>query len=296
LLVGNSTAGKTSIITEFKKRNPNWQENGIDKTLFSYTSYLIHAYFPLQYQKLTETLIPSENQMAILLAIFKRVHQFREGITEQQKKLSIQAAGSLRKEMNFIVEKIYSCLFEDVMQNSLEGIHTIFDSVGRVEDLFRYFALKNFHGRIRLLFVYCPLEVLSNRIIERTRKAIKDKNEVETRVGTAYLFQYAKLCKPQQNPDEHVIENLTRSSAENVFNLHFNIMIDDLKDKEPANPILQNAYEERKNGLEKFLVELGFISSDIQNVVLTPRYGGYDDHINTSKVLPNESALLLTLP
>lgn len=90
-----------------------------------------------------------------------------------------------------------------------------------------------------------------------------------------------------------IIETITRETVKRAFDVNFNacfkqkLLVASLEVKE-------SLLNEKKAGREALLHALGFTDPSIQEVQLTPRFKGYDYLIDTSQMLPNESAQILS--
>ncbi|MBX9977916.1 MAG: hypothetical protein K2X98_06730 [Alphaproteobacteria bacterium] len=119
-----------------------------------------------------------------------------------------------------------------------------------------------------VVLVFCSLASLSKRVLTRNERASHKGDMSEMRKGFP-LWQYIDLYKKRESAEEPLLETLTRRDAEKAYDTH--LIVPTTKTKRIASRL---GYE--KCDKETFLSALGFTSSDIERVEITPRNAHYD--------------------
>jgi hypothetical protein len=312
ILVGTSTAGKSSIIEAYKQKRPEVIEEGVDKTGRQMIIHQIRMQYPQELGLLEATLIPNNN-IVILDAIFEPQipQRFKEMIPVMEKVEAIAAAKRIQQglKIDFNPDEQESLLLEDVFSHSYAGKQTIFD-VLQIDGIYQQCINKHFHLPIRLALVYCPFHVLCERMISRNVKANDPNNPQpgEKRVGTFPLFQYADLFGPKKNDTDIVLETLHRDTVVADFKKKFKEEIENERTdpekfakwistlREIHGSILsEDAVLQREEAcyMSKLLNLLGFISEKVNTVEITPRKQIYHYLLDSSLLSPEESAEIL---
>lgn len=297
VLLGTSTAGKSSIISSLKKIEPERIEQGIDmascQQLLDYLEFAHHE----DYVFLQSVLQPKDNDIHILDAFFGKKFPFKQNISELDQSKARELVDKLTKQIDEDIPfpQMEGKMLDEVISFSVCGKASIFD-VLEIENVFRHVLKSNFHAPIKIALVYCPFKLLTERMAERNRKALENNDFLEIRAGPFPLFQFARLFGPKQNDDDLVIETLTREDVEKAFDINFDIEVDLMKKENPEEMAKKDIQKDREVGKNYLLQALGFTDPKIQQVELTPLFKRYDFLIDTSKVKPEESARIIQKP
>lgn len=310
ILVGTSTAGKSSVIEAYKSIRSEVAEAGIDKSIRTLIIQQIRQQYPEELRLLEATLVPSKDKVAILDAIFEpdTPSRYIKDLDPQKKLESQVAAKTIQKGVNIKIEQdaIESLLLEDIIKNASEGKQTILD-VLEIDGIYQKCINEHFQVPTRVALVYCPFHVLSERMESRNRMAMEPENPKpsEKRMGTFPLFQYADLFGPKKNDDDFVIEILKRDVVIADFKKNFKDQIEQEKSDEKGFAEWINRLREKHGSdlsedeviekesvsyMNKLLGKLGFTSETVESVEITPRKKKYHYFLDSSQLSAQESA------
>jgi chloramphenicol 3-O-phosphotransferase len=126
------------------------------------------------------------------------------------------------KELVFYCNAQVTKMYEIVKNRVWGGSQVICDTtLTCLEDttkLTQWFnLLKDVSGL--LILVYCPIHVLAERVLVRNRKAIQSGDIENIRSAMVTLCQYGAMFKPQENPDEPIIDILSRHQLDYACDL-----------------------------------------------------------------------------
>lgn len=291
VLLGTSTAGKSSLIKSLREIEPKRIEHGIDlASRLEALNYLENNYKE-EYEFLQSVLQPKKDGMNILYAIFNRSFYFKENVSENDKAHAQKLAMKLSEQIDKNINKpLIDCkMLDEVVEFSMCGKSSVFDII-EIESVFRHIINRRFHAPIRIALVYCPFHLLSERIAERNKKALEGKHFEEVRAGVFPLLQYAKLFRPKEKDNEIVIETITRKMVEEAFEKNFAIGVEYMEKMDPEELKKRDLKKEHHEKKSDLLQAFGFTKPGIQEVELTPRFKRYDYLIDTSKATPEEAA------
>lgn len=287
ILVGTSSAGKSSIIKATKERIPDRFAHGFD--LAGAKALLQFVKTGKEYDVFQRVLESAEDEMHIVNAIFLGLFSFKPNISDAEQKivraLAIEVCQMFDKK--FPGPEIDKFMLEDVLASGKSSILDVME----IDSIYKEVIRRDVQSQVKTALVYCPFKDLSERIDERNRLALEKKQYHEIRIGTFPFVQFAKLFGPKQAESDVVIEELSRGTVEKVFNAHFDAWVDDLKAKDPS-ALPPNIENKRTEDREALLKALGFEPST-QKVQLTPRFKGYDFLINSVESSADFSAQIL---
>jgi hypothetical protein len=175
----------------------------------------------------------------------------------------------------------YILLLDKALIRSRSGIDSIFDLIDLPTD-------HPFAKYLKKVLIYCPFEVLKDRIAERNRQVLaREAEPTEMRIGTAPLIQYASLIRPREfgDDDSQIIDRISRRSIEECFEQNFHNCLEALKGLAPDYvPQFLQQKASQKQELFKALKMDETIPLD-QVTELVPR-ANYDMIINTNHFDP----------
>jgi hypothetical protein len=291
LLVGTSTAGKSSIIDRYRKKSPGAIEEGIDITVYRSILNQIRKQCPLELRLVQEALGPNASDVDVCNIIFSPnvLPKYKEGCTANEIQKALKAARIINQSAKIVEEDINTILLENVLSNSVRGKATIFDHI-EVEAVFQRIMKLPVQLPLRFALVYCPFHVLSERMDQRNTKAVAEGKPNELRRGPFPFFQFAKIFGPKQKEDDIVLETLHRDVVMTDCRKQFR---DDIENKKKEDPESYSAYlgrlqeafhltdeaallqKEEESVVDELLKKLGFTSEAVQTVEITPRYKMY---------------------
>lgn len=274
ILLGTSTSGKTTLIEAIKEINPAYLDYSIDLRFCNWIANKILLYCPNEYKILKEV-IEHQHLAGVVLCNdsnkFKKTLSFQQSIVESAIEVTQKKLKDLGSEFTTFVE--HTC--NEIIQQSLAGNSVIMDAVSYeyLNCLFSY----HFCAPIQLRLVFCPLEILSERMSIRNKKARGSGDYSNVRDGFP-LWQYTNLYKRENENNSKVLEMITRQQACDIFDKYL------IKE--------ENTQEEKeRKQRDEFLESLGFSNDSINEVYMTSRFTTYDgEPINTSTLTPGEWA------
>lgn len=261
VLLGTSTAGKSTLINPIKAKYPSLKDYSIDLRWVTSMADILKDFFPEDYNTLN-AIVEHENILPICSG-----DEIKGNFSSQQLSKAREAAKKFDEIIsnpvlspagfNEACSKIKDKDAERLIDDSLNGSPIILDTVGfrTIQRLF----LKNFHADAHIMITFCPLKELSARMTKRNEKAKASQQESNIREGFP-LWQFTQLYKPRVDQKEPLLQVLTRQDCIDAYRLHLG---------------------DKMNDEAKFLKTLGFISSDIEQVEITTRAPYYHSIFNT---------------
>jgi len=291
ILIGHSSAGKTTVIDAITALEPNRAELGGDRTpaerIYRYVAkhYKEHGIAQEDWEFLHKSLVPEKGDWQIHKAMFGE-YTYKPGLSKADQTRVQEIATSLRKVLDRYFETHKDSPIGYTVNKSLElaqkGTDVVFDIV-KPEDIPED-PLKNGLS-IKYVLVYCPFHTLSQRVANRNRQALESGRTQELRSGTFPLIQFSELFGPRKasDSDGDVIDRVTKKMVEDDFNLHFDAGIEAMRKNDPKALENLDVEKERIVKREKLLNALGFQATDPSDktIELTPRHQ-YDLLINTN--------------
>ncbi len=214
VLVGTSTAGKTSIIRALKDLESDRLEDGGDLRGDATLLKAMIKYNPNEIEILRKVMrSPSD----IPRAVDGEFH-WKEGISSEEESEAKRALEQIRETGNSFsdVEKedirnsfrnMELEMFDDAFESSRRGKKIIFD-VLNVDALAKHVLMRNFSGPMRVVLTYCPFRELSSRMEKRNKDAIGSGELSNQRIGEFPLMQFSELYT-QKKEGEVAFEQLT---------------------------------------------------------------------------------------
>jgi hypothetical protein len=283
-LLGTSTSGKTTFAETLQHLEPYRFNCGIDSSINEELRKKIKNFWPQHYHALSR--VTYKKKITNIIFCGDRIN-FKPNVSAELKDAAENARIALEKAINelqknsdnskkfFHFGHFYDKVLERMIHYSRRGIPVVHDVVDF--RCIQHFFSKNFHAPVRIVFVFCPLRELSNRMAKRNKLASEQGEFSESRVGFP-LFQFSRLYGPKQHATTPTFEMIRRKEAEEIFDVNFP---------------LENNEKENKESKEVFLNSLGFVSPEIDRVEITPRFRHYDTFINTEIADPRAAAELL---
>ncbi len=291
LLVGTSTAGKTSIIQALKKLDPDVVEDGGDLRSYAISLSMAEKINPDEVEILKGAL---KEQVDISKAIDSKERNWKEGVAQEDKKGAEEAIKriqtkwkSLSKEELEDLEAPFRTLelkmITDAYNFSGRGGKIIFDLLN-IDAFFKERILNSFDGPLKVVLAYCPFHVLSSRMEKRSREAAESGEFSNQRIGAFPLIQFSELYGEGQP----VLERLTREEAIKSFDENFDKGVAAAEGGSLPSPeeILQDKEKQRAT----FLQNLGF-KPGVDTVEIAPKNQWfYHAVLDTSRLSAEEAA------
>ena len=272
ILTGTSTAGKTTLVDLFKKSNPNLVDYSIDPFCDKSFAKTIKKFHENEYARILKILEPKSMVQFIL---GDNVEEISNLIQDDLLLLkSIYAKGIPRNERSYFKSKLYKLPFK-IFKESKNGSPVIMDF--KFLNLFEMFW--NFKASFTLVWVFCPLKVLSERLKMRNIIAEQEKKLSNKRSGVP-LLEYAELYRKKIFPHEVTLEVLKQKVAIECFQDHF-----------PGSTT---------KTIKDFLKKIGFKSLNTEEIEITFRHNPFlfaaDKYLFIDTSLDRTNELLIGMP
>lgn len=180
VLVGTSTAGKTSIVEALKQANSNLIEDGLDLREVSTFLKLFKKHSPDAVTALAEKM----ELLSIYEAVFTQKRSWKPATSDSEK---IDAESDIQKikktfdslpnkEINALFENMEFEMFDKAFERSYQGLSSVFDIV-RIDNFVRHRMMKTSTCPLKVAIfvinesVYFPLRNLASCIRKRNRKS-----------------------------------------------------------------------------------------------------------------------------
>lgn len=202
-------------------------------------------------------------------------------ISKSNKKL-IKVTTTLEsiKDKSALIEKRYHpieqlhYMYDYVFRLSKKKINVILDNLD-VSEFLNYISLNNIHCPLHLLLMYCPPDLILERVIKRNELAIK-KDIMDKRSLMRPLEGFIDIYTYSTN--ENFIDEIEKKNFIDVFNLAYNKS----RDEKDSHPLSQSSW---KNMEEILSNSFGLYST----IKLKSKYP-YDILLDTSKSTPEQLA------
>lgn len=259
LLLGSSTAGKSSLCRELVTTH-GWKSSSIDEVVGKIVNMSPSDLKLLMFEKLNasgviqnlQTLMTEEEILTLcatgVLTISKDIHLiaahgFANPLLPNLEDVLIKA-GFIESEISKLAKDIRLVtkindpmvrLYDEVFDKGNSGQSIVIDLVPDPDESAKE-CLEYFQKRAQqyseenpsetlttsLVFAYCPVQKLSERIQERNRKADIDNNPTDKRVGLFPFHQLATLVTADKLFDDSSEHVLSRNELFYMVNKHAN--------------------------------------------------------------------------
>lgn len=279
VLVGASSAGKSTIIHSLKTLDKKMQEEGADLT----GAHFIYEFMSQNYQQygITESdwehlhfvLQPREDNWHIHDAIGGNSFQFLADISREDQERAKKTADKLRDPVDKFARLTGPSSMDVAIHRALEITQNdgsvAFDTLD-VDGVINHPYSHQTH--LTSVFVFCPFSKLTERLAERNRKALSGETGLnEVRFGLFPFTQYAELIRPKSFTDSEadVTDRLTKKEVIEAFDANFDAAMRALE-LTPEGQVKLEEIKLKDGGVEKkreqekadFLGAFGFTSSD----------------------------------
>lgn len=291
VLVGTSTAGKSTIISELLKQKPGMVEHGGDLAMVNIPLAYLKKEHPEDMAYLRRVIEPTKKDSSysfdyILDYVCSgRKPNFKEGIPSEEQSRYESVIKKLQESVFKAIppENINSLMMDEILIASKRGDPVVFDILN-VNDVAQH-ALGMEHPSIKLALVYVPFQTLAERVIIRNNEAVAAHKFEDVRPGLFPLEQFTELFRPAKNPDDQVVQILTLREVDHAIDTVFESGLSFLKEHDPELLAGRDPQQEKAASRRKILEKFGFSEGDDPDkvVALTPSYKGYHTLINTAQ-------------
>lgn len=299
VLVGTSTAGKTSIIQAIKQLESDRLEDGADLRYYATDLKVMTKYNPSEIEILRKVM---KTQLDVSKAVGSTERSWKIGVSLEEKSEAEDAIQRIKKTRDSFSAKekediqnsfqnMELEMFDDAFEYSRRGGNIIFDLLN-IDVLAKHVLMRNFDGPMRGVLIYCPFHVLSSRMEQRNKEAVERGELSNQRIGTFPLMQFSRMYT-QKEKGQVAFERLTRKQVTKAFNENIDKGIEAARIEGRKLPSAEQLAIDKKELLAEFLANLGF-KEGVDVVKVAPKNQQfYNLFINSSKLLPNESAKII---
>jgi hypothetical protein len=297
VLVGTSTAGKTSIISELIKQKPEIIERGIDSAWVSIPLNYLNKNHSKEMAFLERMIEPTKDDIGNYGYILSyidppgREPKFKKDVSVREKEQYQEVVKRLNDSLcegipgdtsEKYAHSIITCMMDEIILEAKQGRPIACDILQVNEVALE--TLKIQLPSVKFALVYVPFQTLAERVITRNNEAISEGNFGNARPGVFPLEQFTKLFRPRNESDldSEIVQKLTLGQVKHAIDTVF----------ENSKTFLESHSPESLDRLEKdtalsrsiILAKFGFKEGDDADKVveLTPSYKGYHMLINTA--------------
>lgn len=306
VLVGGSSAGKSTIVNALKSFDKGMLEEGSDLTGANFIYEFMeknHERFGVSkedWKHLHSVLVPRKDHWHIHEATSQEkgvkadAYGFKPGISIEDQERAMKTANALNGPVcEFAVRTskiVDNIVMDKVLEHAKKGKNAVFDILD-VDKVIDHPLSK--HAHVKSVLVFCPFGKLAERLAERNRKAFAgDIDLSEVRAGVFPMIQYSELVRSRQlgDKDKDIIDRVTREGVEKDFDTTFNAGIeamkrtpDGLKDLDKMEKESGGLSAKRDREKQMILSAFGFTKKDPpeKSIELVARKK-YDLRIDTS--------------
>lgn len=221
---GTSTSGKTTFTRKLAKLLPEYTLVSTRALKAEYSAKIINEVCPEEYTYVSKfisidiVLIYLFGDILSIQTIQKNslINHNYEAIVDNLDK--IKSKNNLLKSRYNPIEQAHY-VFNHVFMLSQKNINVIFDNLDALE-FFRYISFYNIHCPLHSLLMYCPPNILLERVIKRNSIAI-DKDLVDKRSLMRPLETFINIYKSTKN--ELFIDEIQRDFLMKIFRTAYSV-------------------------------------------------------------------------
>jgi len=291
LLIGTSTAGKSSIISGLIQHESRFLETGVDQAGVRILLEFFEKHHPDEMQHFKEILDINEPGLILDMIVGGLPPTFNNKATPSDKEQFSQEVQKMKATYdNYFPPDsdgpwamLENMMLDEVLLHAKSGTPVIFDAL-KTDSIATHVLFRDPAVKPKIVLVYCPFQDLSARVINRNKEAVASGNPGDVRAGVFPLEQFAALFKPKESDDDPVIQTISKKDAEEAVGTLFDLSVQFQKDHSPIRLEGKDLLKERETKIQAILSKLGFEQDDPPDKVseLTPRFNGYNIIINTS--------------
>jgi hypothetical protein len=298
VLVGTSTAGKTSIIKALKQLLLGLKEDGGDLRCSAIDVKILQKYCPEEFEILKKLI---HNPLDIPGAVFSKERLWKKG-TSLEREEGERAIESIKKKWDSLSPEekkkaqaafkyMEEEMFDDAFEYSRRGGHVIFDILN-IDSFVKHNLMRNFTGPLKVVLAFCPFRVLSSRMEKRNKEALESGQLSNQRVGEFPLMQFSEIYT-QKEEGQGTFERLTRTQVTRDFDGNFDKGIEAARLEGRLSKSPEKVFIDKEKLRTIFLKNLGF-REGIHVIEAAPRMQHqYHLIIDTSRTHPTESARII---
>ena len=264
VLLGTSSAGKSSVINALKAIDPSWVEMGPDLAGFLHMADMIKETFPSDYEKMSQGLNHTEIAHAIVDVFYKTKEgkdsdlgflHWKSGSYSKSEILDLihkvaksPAFAPLDQSMyaKETAEKVNQKMIYFICSNSKQGRPVFVD--GMAPDMIEAFLKQTDGYPVKRGLAYLPLHHLADRVTKRNETAKITGDDAEVRSYEQITHQFLDHYKRAES-GEPVIGHMSLAQVERAFS---KMKAKDKKEEEALGALKIKVIEEyRLSGHDK---------------------------------------------
>lgn len=178
VLIGTSSAGKSSIISEVMQQKPGTIEHGVDLDCVNIPMAFLHENHPEEMEYFQRVIEPTEMEVNypgyIIDYITSKEPTFKSDVSLEDK----NAYGEIFKKVNESLlteipgDKLIPLMLDQVVTHSKQAKQVIFDTI-LINEVAQHILL-NKHPSITYVLVYVPFQSLAERVVRRNDEAVRE--------------------------------------------------------------------------------------------------------------------------
>lgn len=295
VLVGTSTAGKTSIIKALRQIEPDRIEDGVDLRCDAIFLEYFKKHCPDEVAMLENVIESSDIAKAVLSPDrpWKMTASCPEKVDAEVviQRIKKVVDSAPEAEIHALFQNREPQMFDEAFERSRRGGSIIFD-VLNVDAVASHALMRNFSGPMRMVLVYCPFYMLSSRMEKRNKEAEESGNLMNQRMGEFPLVQFSQIYT-RKDSSQRTLEVITRKQATKAFNENFDKGIIGARSSGKTLPSEEQILRDKAKFRQFFLTDLGFVD-DLDKVEIAPRNQHfYHFFLNSGILSATESAKIL---
>lgn len=290
VLIGTSTAGKSSIISELTKQKPGMVEYGLDLAYTNIPMAFLNTNHAEEMDFLRQVIEPRAEDIKDPGRIVDYIARgkkpdYKADVSSEERNRCTEMIKKLNESLVKAVpgDDIIHLMMDQVMIDSKRGSPVVFD-VLHVDQVAKHILIKE-HPSIKIALVYVPFQDLAVRVIGRNDQAVKERDFNNARPGLFPLEQFTSIFRPKRDDKEEVVQKLTLKEVKLALDTVHESGEAFLEKHDPKEFVRLNRLQEEIDARGKILKELGFEEGDAPDKVveLTPQYKGYHILINNAQ-------------
>lgn len=290
VLVGSSTAGKSTLISKLIEQKPQMIDRGVDWAFLNIPLNYLNNKHAKEMAFLERVIEPTENDKLnhnYLVNYIDPINpnpHFKENVSNEDQYNYQRVVKHLNQSINEILpgnhidyqNGIIIYLVDEIIDRSKKGLATACDFIAVHEVALELLKIV---PSVKFALVYVPFEKLAERIIERNNTAFEGDKK-NARVGIFPLEQYAKLFRPAVDSSEKILDTLTFKQMKNAIETVY----ENCKNFCDNEDSLQELNKQTVRSAKIIYAKFGFNENDQEEktINLTPNDKNYQKIINTA--------------
>lgn len=303
MLLGQSTAGKTSILHELESTILGAIGLGIDYCGPMLEAEVIKEHEPKLYEKIAKALNPIDIGLAVWGNEDPEMIDWKKGISSDERTDALKAIKEVKEKIEnaqinrLSLEVLERKQMDHIIDESEKRPIVAFDPWLDSRHFMQHCAIRNISISARVGLAYCPFIELPARVALRNVKALGEGGDLrEWRFPLGPILQFLRYYRPAEE-GETVIDLLDRKEVENAFEDAFHQTLSFYSHRIEKDPKAADICEELGRDHDKLkrkvMMKLGFTQSDIEKVGITPRFQNIQYLFNTKVMKPPASAEII---